>query len=1191
MIEFVRQVIGEALAGLLLPEQHATMDILVRQLWQISLLILLLAAVGRWIGRRRPHVAYLLWLVVAVKCVTPPVWSSPMGIFSWSQALATLPGNESTEGLSSPALVASAPAHATGNLDGLPATAGVNTVEVAAVDSSSPSSEVAVVAGRGWTNHAWLFWLWAIGALGLAGYVGSTWWRCLRVVRDGTCATGEVAELFAELIKPSTSSRSAGHCKVMLRIVDASLGPAVIGCWRPVIVVPRSLVESLDRGQMKAILAHELAHVRRGDGWAAWLQVVMVGLWWFHPLVWYANRQIVEWREAACDEEVVARTKILPRAYSEAVLKVLESRHERLPAMQVGMANGSGIQRRLLRLMAQSQFQPRTPRWAWVAALGLAMAIVPGATLELRGQSARDASSPQVGAAGNPTAGDDATAQVADESAQLGDRREQASNDSDAFVVGVFRVGEGASSDAQNPPNDPRTFRKRMLVRAISPVSEGVAKPVAGAKLTVYRFRRTDDRSEEQLVGRFTGVADEQGNFELPIQEFQLDAKDPVLRDKFFVWGVGGNSTQTAGEWRVHLFDGKVELVENGAIRLVGSGPDDADRKVNGRLVSLKEKTNDQPLLVSLPFSANSVVRAGRVLDADENPVVGATVELVGLNGAGGGSSFFSVPEDLQQQQTTGSDGRWDLGEFAKSAKLRVRVSTSGHDKLGVIVINSFDEQSDIVLPSSQAAQVQVVDAATGRPIVRADVSARQLGTSRTVSAGSSGTTDLQGRTTIGVAGKMILTAARPLENTLHNFSWTSREIDAGTGTRTFEVKLRNQATAKITVVDDATGNPIPYVPVNCDRSRDEHQLINTRSRAQGVNVLAVVTGRTTFAFDHSMLYFKGLEVANPMSEPVNLRSGEEFAYTFRLRPATKLKPPIAADQLESFPQSHQQAVKQLRELGAIVISNGTGDAARCAVTLSQHWQGTVEDLRLLTDLHRLLEIYVMAYPVPESLRASRPQPQAPAATDAWLEAFARCKDLASLQCSQSRITDLGLTHLSACNRLERLTLFGSLVNGRGLESLPKSLRDIQITGPMNDSGMTDLSAATNLLSLHLFSSGGKPIRVPKLPEQLQVLGLTLTNDSDWESINRLQKLQVLALRGSGLDDDVVPRLNRMKLRALTLAGTSISEAGLAQLRQADSNRRVIVTQTRPKVQPKRLLFPEEVERGMMMDAMEGPRR
>src|SRR5580692_4618489 len=54
------------------------------QIWQTSAVALVVGAVVWAIGRRRPHLAYLLWLVVILKSLTPPIVSSPTGLFSWA---------------------------------------------------------------------------------------------------------------------------------------------------------------------------------------------------------------------------------------------------------------------------------------------------------------------------------------------------------------------------------------------------------------------------------------------------------------------------------------------------------------------------------------------------------------------------------------------------------------------------------------------------------------------------------------------------------------------------------------------------------------------------------------------------------------------------------------------------------------------------------------------------------------------------------------------------------------------------------------------------------------------------------------------------------------------------------------------------------------------------------------------------
>src|SRR5687767_10172157 len=61
------------------------------QLLQLTIVIAAVAVTTALLCRRRPHAAYALWLIALAKCVTPPVWSSPTGVFSWAWAEASPP--------------------------------------------------------------------------------------------------------------------------------------------------------------------------------------------------------------------------------------------------------------------------------------------------------------------------------------------------------------------------------------------------------------------------------------------------------------------------------------------------------------------------------------------------------------------------------------------------------------------------------------------------------------------------------------------------------------------------------------------------------------------------------------------------------------------------------------------------------------------------------------------------------------------------------------------------------------------------------------------------------------------------------------------------------------------------------------------------------------------------------------------
>ena len=78
--------------------------------------------------------------------------------------------------------------------------------------------------------------------------------------------------------------------------------PTVIGWLRPVVLVPLCALSELSEDQLRAILAHELAHIRRNDYLVNLLQTLAETLLFYHPAVWWVSRCIRQERENCCDD-------------------------------------------------------------------------------------------------------------------------------------------------------------------------------------------------------------------------------------------------------------------------------------------------------------------------------------------------------------------------------------------------------------------------------------------------------------------------------------------------------------------------------------------------------------------------------------------------------------------------------------------------------------------------------------------------------------------------------------------------------------------------------------------------------------------------------------------------------------------------------------------------------------------------
>ena len=92
---------------------------------------------------------------------------------------------------------------------------------------------------------------------------------------------------------------------VALKASASLLEPGLVGILKPVILFPAGLLGRLSDAEVRAILAHEAAHLRRRDNLTAAIHMMVEALFWFHPLVWLIGARLIAERERACDESVL----------------------------------------------------------------------------------------------------------------------------------------------------------------------------------------------------------------------------------------------------------------------------------------------------------------------------------------------------------------------------------------------------------------------------------------------------------------------------------------------------------------------------------------------------------------------------------------------------------------------------------------------------------------------------------------------------------------------------------------------------------------------------------------------------------------------------------------------------------------------------------------------------------------------
>ncbi len=272
---------------------------LLHSLWQMAIVAVLAAVVLRCLHRRSANLRYVVACVALAAMFLSPLMTyflvpraaGPVSVLASTPTTPSPPRSEPRSGRA-----------ATAHIDRAVAVAALP--EPSPADSSTPGSfRLQDLATRLFTPCLpWTVVFWLTGVMGL----------CVRRL-GGFVAAGRLRSLGVVPV-PESLERSFHEWKARLRVrqpvtlVQSILVevPVAIGWLRPVILMPASLLTRLAPHQIEAVLAHELAHVRRCDYLVNVLQTVAETLLFYHPAVWWVSRRIRIEREHCCDDMAVA---------------------------------------------------------------------------------------------------------------------------------------------------------------------------------------------------------------------------------------------------------------------------------------------------------------------------------------------------------------------------------------------------------------------------------------------------------------------------------------------------------------------------------------------------------------------------------------------------------------------------------------------------------------------------------------------------------------------------------------------------------------------------------------------------------------------------------------------------------------------------------------------------------------------
>jgi bla regulator protein BlaR1 len=272
---------------------------LANHLWQSTLFAVAVASLALLLRKNSARIRYFLWLAASAKFLVPFALLIAVG--------AKIPWPVAAIRGATPTLFSIATAKVTEVMQ----FGGAGATSLTQASHAANYSDDVLIAVE---------LIWALGTLVVVAH----WFIRWRLVRRARRESTQTSLAFV----------------IPVRLSTAQLEPAVVGIRRPVLLLPRGIEQRLTPDEIRAVLAHERCHVTWRDNLTATFHMIVEGLFWFHPLIWWLGMRIVDERERACDEQVLAEGHA-PDSYAEGILKVCEHYLEARIACVSGIGGAS----------------------------------------------------------------------------------------------------------------------------------------------------------------------------------------------------------------------------------------------------------------------------------------------------------------------------------------------------------------------------------------------------------------------------------------------------------------------------------------------------------------------------------------------------------------------------------------------------------------------------------------------------------------------------------------------------------------------------------------------------------------------------------------------------------------------------------------------------------------------------------
>jgi len=298
---------------------------LARITWQSALLVLVVTVAVWWFRHCPPRVRCWIWRVVALKLLFMPFWTIAIEAPAWLPVATPQPiGKTSVEPTARE----------------LPSFVEIPEVSISEIRELSAA---VVPATPRWGGVSWqtcLLTVWLVGIVWQASRIVLQRRELTRLLRGTSACQPEQAQLVAECAHQIGLASGPE-----VRTTSIAISPFVCGIRRPCLVLPTQLFAEVEREQLRQIVLHELAHLRRRDLTWCWVTQLMLVGYWFHPVAyWVAYQEQLE-RELACDHEAMTASGAGASEYAATLVEVMsQSASFPLPrtAMTVRFDGGQG---------------------------------------------------------------------------------------------------------------------------------------------------------------------------------------------------------------------------------------------------------------------------------------------------------------------------------------------------------------------------------------------------------------------------------------------------------------------------------------------------------------------------------------------------------------------------------------------------------------------------------------------------------------------------------------------------------------------------------------------------------------------------------------------------------------------------------------------------------------------------------